>query len=139
MSAGCSAGSKGILMKRKLPSAKVPLPKLGSDEAAAEYFETHSVADVWNQLPEAKQLKLSKATSQNNPGTACGGKVSDLNPIGSRTDRGGEEDRGGQVRRLPDTIAHVDCRGDSPRGEPSVSLRSPLAQFDRIIQVHTGT
>jgi predicted DNA binding CopG/RHH family protein len=51
-------------MKRKLPSAKPPLPKLGSDEAAAEYFETHSVADVWNQLPEAKQLKLSKALAK---------------------------------------------------------------------------
>jgi predicted DNA binding CopG/RHH family protein len=51
-------------MKRKLPSAKTPLPKLSSDEAAAEYFETHSVADVWNQLQEAKPLKLSKALTK---------------------------------------------------------------------------
>ena len=51
-------------MKRKLPSAKAPLPKLSSDEAAAEYFETHSVADVWNQLPEAKPLKLSKTLTK---------------------------------------------------------------------------
>jgi hypothetical protein len=48
-------------MKRKLLSANAPLPKLASNKAAAEYFETHSVAEVWNQLPEAKPLKLSKA------------------------------------------------------------------------------
>ena len=51
-------------MKRKLPSAKAPLPKLSSDQAAAEYFETHSVAGVWDQLPEAKPLKLSKALAK---------------------------------------------------------------------------
>ena len=51
-------------MKRKLPPAKAPLPKFGSDEAAAEYFETHSVADVWNQLPEAKPVKPSRALAK---------------------------------------------------------------------------
>ena len=51
-------------MKRKLPPAKAPLPKFGSDEAAAEYFETHSVADVWNHLPEAKPVKPSKALAK---------------------------------------------------------------------------
>jgi hypothetical protein len=51
-------------MKRKLPSAKAPLLKLASEEAAAEYFETRSVADVWNQLPEAKPLKLSKVLAK---------------------------------------------------------------------------
>ena len=49
-------------MKRKLPPAKTPLPKFGSGEAAAEYFQTHSVADVWNQLPEVKPGKPSKAS-----------------------------------------------------------------------------
>jgi predicted DNA binding CopG/RHH family protein len=47
-------------MKRKLPPAKSPLPKFGSDEAAAEYFEKHSVAEIWNELPEVKPVKLSK-------------------------------------------------------------------------------
>jgi predicted DNA binding CopG/RHH family protein len=51
-------------MKRKLPSAKAPLPKFASDEAAAEYFETHSVAGVWNQLSEAKPVKTSKALTK---------------------------------------------------------------------------
>ena len=51
-------------MKRKLPSAKTPLPKFRSDEAAAEYFEKHSAADVWKQLPEAKPSKLSKALAK---------------------------------------------------------------------------
>jgi hypothetical protein len=51
-------------MKRNLPSPKMPLPKLASDSAAAEYFETHSVADMWDQLPDAKPLKLSKALAK---------------------------------------------------------------------------
>ena len=51
-------------MKKKLPPAKTPLPKVGSDEAAAEYFETHSVAQVWDQLPQAKQAKPSAALSK---------------------------------------------------------------------------
>lgn len=49
------------MKKRKLPPAKAPLPKFGSDKAAAEYLETHSVAEVWNQLPEAKPARASKA------------------------------------------------------------------------------
>ncbi len=47
-------------MKSKLPPAKLPLPKFRSDKAAAEYFDTHSVAEVWNQLPEGKRVKSSK-------------------------------------------------------------------------------
>ena len=47
-------------MKRKLPPAKAPLPKFRSDQAAAEYFQTHSVAKVWNQLPKGAAAKLSK-------------------------------------------------------------------------------
>jgi predicted DNA binding CopG/RHH family protein len=47
-------------MNKKLPSAKAPLPKFRSDEEAADYFETHSVADVWAQLPDAKPAKPSK-------------------------------------------------------------------------------
>jgi predicted DNA binding CopG/RHH family protein len=48
-------------MKKKLSPAKSPLPKIQSDQEAAEYFESHSVAGVWNQLPEAAQAKLSPA------------------------------------------------------------------------------
>jgi len=46
-------------MKKKLPSAKAPLPKFRSDKEAAEYFETHSMADAWDQLPAGKQVKPS--------------------------------------------------------------------------------
>ncbi len=48
-------------MKRKLSLAKSPLPKIQSDQEAAEYFGSHSVAGVWDQLPEAPQAKLSPA------------------------------------------------------------------------------
>jgi predicted DNA binding CopG/RHH family protein len=51
-------------MKKKLPPAKSPLPKLRSDEEAAEYFEAHSVADVWDQLPEGRPAKLSTAVEK---------------------------------------------------------------------------
>jgi predicted DNA binding CopG/RHH family protein len=51
-------------MKKKLPSAKTPLPKFRSDEEAAEYFETHSVAGVWDQLPAGKQAKPSAALAE---------------------------------------------------------------------------
>jgi predicted DNA binding CopG/RHH family protein len=46
-------------VKKKLPSAKAPLPKFRSDQEAAEYFETHSVADVWDQLPAGTASKPS--------------------------------------------------------------------------------
>jgi predicted DNA binding CopG/RHH family protein len=48
------------MRKRKLPAAKAPLPKFRSDRAAAEYFATHSVAEVWDQLPEGQPAKASK-------------------------------------------------------------------------------
>ena len=51
-------------MKKKLPSAKAPLPKFKSDQAAAEYFDRHSTAGIWNHLPEAKPDKLSAALSR---------------------------------------------------------------------------
>src|SRR5258708_22490794 len=46
-------------MKKKLPLAKTPLPKFRSDKAAAEYLGTHSIAGVWDKLPEEKQAKPS--------------------------------------------------------------------------------
>jgi len=48
-------------MKRKLTPAKAPLPKFSSDADAAEYFQAHSVAQLWNQLPKAQAAKMSKA------------------------------------------------------------------------------
>jgi predicted DNA binding CopG/RHH family protein len=51
-------------MKKKLTPTKTPLPKFRSDEEAAEYFETHSVADVWHQLPQTKPSKPSKALAK---------------------------------------------------------------------------
>lgn len=51
-------------MKSKLPSATVPIPKFRSDQEAAEYFQSHSVAEVWNQLPESKAAKPSKALAK---------------------------------------------------------------------------
>jgi hypothetical protein len=48
-------------MKKKLPSAKTPLPRFHSDQEAADYFQTHSVSDVWDRLPEAKPAKATKA------------------------------------------------------------------------------
>ena len=51
-------------MKKRLSPAKSPLPKFQSDQEAAEYFETHSVASVWDQLPEAPQAKPSPALAR---------------------------------------------------------------------------
>ena len=44
-------------MKKKLSPAKAPLPKFQSDQEAAEYFESHSAASVWDRLPEAPSAK----------------------------------------------------------------------------------
>ncbi len=44
-------------MKKQLPSAKLPLPEFRSEKAAADYFGSHSLADVWDQLPAAKSAK----------------------------------------------------------------------------------
>ena len=55
-------------MKKKLSPAKSPLPTFQSDQGAAEYFESHSVASVWDRLPEAPQA---------NPSPALAGKIRD--------------------------------------------------------------
>jgi len=46
-------------MKKRLTPATAPLPKFKSDQEAADYFETHSVAGVWDRLPEASQARTS--------------------------------------------------------------------------------
>ncbi len=48
-------------MSKKLTPAKTPLPKFRSDREAADYFDSHSVAGVWDRLPEAHQAKPSPA------------------------------------------------------------------------------
>src|SRR5215475_12238990 len=48
-------------MKTKLSPAKTPLPKFSSEAETAEYFQTHSVSDIWDELPEAKSAKTTKA------------------------------------------------------------------------------
>lgn len=50
----------GDQMKKKLTSAKMRFPRFRSEKEEADYFQTHSVADVWNQLPEPKPAKVSK-------------------------------------------------------------------------------
>src|SRR5215468_6862886 len=47
-------------MKKKLTPAKTPMPRFRSAKEAVNYFQTHSVSDVWHQLPEGEPAKLSK-------------------------------------------------------------------------------
>lgn len=49
-------------MKKTLPLA--PAPTVASDDAAAEYFASHSVAGVWDQLPAASSGKLSRTLTK---------------------------------------------------------------------------
>jgi len=51
-------------MKKKLPPAKPPLPKFQSDQEAADYFESHSVAEMWDRLPEVPPAKLPAALAR---------------------------------------------------------------------------
>jgi len=51
-------------VKKSLSPAKSSLPKFQSDQEAAEYFETHTVAGVWHRLPEAPQAKPSPALAR---------------------------------------------------------------------------
>ena len=51
-------------MKKQLAPAKMPLPKFRSDKEVAEYFETHSVAEVWDQLPAGRTVKPSPALAR---------------------------------------------------------------------------
>jgi hypothetical protein len=51
-------------MMKTLPSAKAQLPKFKTGWAEAEYFDSHSVAGLWEQLPAAKPVKLSAALAK---------------------------------------------------------------------------
>lgn len=50
--------------KTKLTAAKLPLPTFSSDDDAAGYFATHTIADAWDELPATKQAKPSAALEQ---------------------------------------------------------------------------
>ena len=51
-------------MKKKITLTKAPIPEFHSDKEAAEYFETHSVADVWDKLPKGQPAKPSAALAK---------------------------------------------------------------------------
>ncbi|HYL74776.1 MAG TPA: hypothetical protein VEU96_11265 [Bryobacteraceae bacterium] len=51
-------------MKRKFAAAKAPLPKFRSDKEAAKYFGSHSVVQIWKQLPLAQKTKLSATLTE---------------------------------------------------------------------------
>jgi predicted DNA binding CopG/RHH family protein len=51
-------------MRKRLSPAELPLPKFQTDHDAAGYFENHSVAGVWDQLPETPQAKPSPALAK---------------------------------------------------------------------------
>lgn len=49
---------------KELPEAEWPLPDFADDEAAARYFETHSLATIWDKLESVPALKLPLAQSR---------------------------------------------------------------------------
>jgi predicted DNA binding CopG/RHH family protein len=51
-------------MKKKLTPATLPLPKFKSDREAAEYFESHSLAEIWDQLPAVRASRPSPALAK---------------------------------------------------------------------------
>lgn len=51
-------------MRKKLIPAKIPLPRLDSDAEAAAFFDSHSVAGIWDQLPKGRSVKLSPALAK---------------------------------------------------------------------------
>ena len=64
-------------MKRSLSPAKSPLPKFQSDREAAEYFETHSVASVWNSTTRKAIAELEAGKGKRFTSTAA--LMADLN------------------------------------------------------------
>src|ERR1035438_6300354 len=74
-------------MKKRLSIAKSPLAKIQSDQEAAEYFESHSVAGVWDQLAEAPQAKPSPALARKIRDRHAGPRsadISDCRPLRHR-------------------------------------------------------
>ena len=44
-------------MNKKLSPVKSPLPTFQTDQEAAKYFESHSVAGLWDKLPKVPRAK----------------------------------------------------------------------------------
>jgi hypothetical protein len=109
-------------METKLRPAKTPLPKFLSENEAADYFQTHSVAVVWNQLPEAEPVKPSKALEKSIRERHTAAKFRISIGIGCRTDCRGQKDRGGQISQLLNAVEDVDSRGHSARGEAGIAF-----------------
>jgi predicted DNA binding CopG/RHH family protein len=47
-------------MTKKLSPARMPLPKFASDKESAEYFDSHSVGEVWDRLGEGDAAAPAK-------------------------------------------------------------------------------
>jgi hypothetical protein len=47
---------------RRIPEARLPLPKFASEEET-RYWETHSAAAIWEKLPRGKSVKLLPSLS----------------------------------------------------------------------------
>ena len=48
----------------RMPEAKLPLPRFANEQEEARYWETHSIAAIWDKLPPARSVKLSPALSK---------------------------------------------------------------------------
>ena len=51
-------------MKKRLKQAKAPLPGFRSDREAARYFDEHSVAGAWAELPAERPARLSPSLAE---------------------------------------------------------------------------
>lgn len=49
---------------KELAEAEWPLPDFPDDEAAAQYFETHSLANIWDKLKPVSPSKLAPEQSR---------------------------------------------------------------------------
>jgi hypothetical protein len=107
-------------MKKKLSPARAPLPRFQSDQAAADYFESHSAASVWDRLPEAPPAKPLPALAKKIRDRHARLKSPISLRLAARTDRRGEAHSGGEIGRLPDATPDVDCRGDPPGRETRI-------------------
>src|ERR1019366_1949157 len=125
-------------MKKRLSLAKSPLPKIQSDQEAAEYFESHSVAGVWDQVGRGPSGQAVARVGQEDPRPARPCKVSDSTALGPRTDRRGETLRGCEVRRLPDSTPDVDRRGDPTRSEACLGSDPSQSTVRRVFAQVTG-
>jgi len=53
-----SAGSTGANDAPDLLPARLPLPKFANEDEEAEYWGTHSIAEIWDQLEPVPSFKL---------------------------------------------------------------------------------